>query len=218
MTPALKPVADLSADEAAAELQRLARLIAEADKAYYADDRPKLTDAEYDALRRRNALIERQFPKLKRADSPSARVGAAPSTRFEKAAHARPMLSLDNAFDDVDVREFEARVRRFLKLAAEAPLAFTAEPKIDGLSLNLRYEKDALKLAATRGDGAVGENVGKGYKDLQGIIGGWMDSSGHRSTLLSQRFVEFGLAVARGPGGKLYWAMIAGGSFEAWQG
>jgi DNA ligase (NAD+) len=159
LTPALKPVAELSADEAAAELQRLAQLIAEADKAYYAEDRPKLTDAEYDALRRRNALIERQFPKLKRADSPSARVGAAPSTKFEKAAHARPMLSLDNAFDDADVREFESRIRRFLKLGEGAPLAFTAEPKIDGLSLNLRYEKGVLKLAATRGDGAVGENV-----------------------------------------------------------
>ena len=159
MTPALKPVAELSADEAAAELERLAQLIAEADKAYYAEDRPKLTDAEYDALRRRNALIERQFPKLKRADSPSARVGAAPSTKFEKATHARPMLSLDNAFDEADVRDFADRVRRFLKLGVGAPLAFTAEPKIDGLSLNLRYEKGVLKVAATRGDGAVGENV-----------------------------------------------------------
>ncbi len=159
MTPALKPVAELSADEAAAELERLAQLIAEADKAYFAEDRPKLTDAEYDALRRRNALIERQFPKLKRADSPSARVGAAPSTKFEKATHARPMLSLDNAFDEADVRDFADRVRRFLKLGVGAPLAFTAEPKIDGLSLNLRYEKGVLKVAATRGDGAVGENV-----------------------------------------------------------
>ncbi len=153
------PVAALSAEEAAAELERLAHLIAEADRAYYADDRPALTDADYDALRRRNALIERQFPKLKRADSPSARVGAAPSTKFEKATHARPMLSLDNAFDEEDVRDFEGRVRRFLKLDADAPLAVTAEPKIDGLSLNLRYEKGVLKIAATRGDGAVGENV-----------------------------------------------------------
>jgi DNA ligase (NAD+) len=155
----LMPVADLSAEEASAELDRLARLIAEADRAYYGEDRPKMTDAEYDALRRRNALIERQFPKLKRADSPSARVGAAPSTKFEKAAHARPMLSLDNAFDESDVRDFADRVRRFLKLGDAAPLAFTAEPKIDGLSLNLRYEKGVLKVAATRGDGAVGENV-----------------------------------------------------------
>ena len=153
------PVAGLSADEAAEELARLARLIAEADRAYYAEDRPTLTDAEYDALRRRNALIEKQFPKLKRADSPSAQVGAAPSTKFEKASHAKPMLSLDNAFDESDVRDFADRVRRFLKLGDDAPLAFTAEPKIDGLSLNLRYEKGVLAVAATRGDGAVGENV-----------------------------------------------------------
>ncbi len=154
-----KPVKALTAEEAAVELERLAALIASADEAYYREDRPAMTDAEYDALRRRNALIERDFPKLKRADSPSARVGAAPSTKFEKAPHAVPMLSLDNAFDDEDVRDFEARIRRFLKLDAEAPLAFTAEPKIDGLSLNLRYEEGELKVAATRGDGAVGENV-----------------------------------------------------------
>lgn len=154
-----KPVKDLSAEEAEAELLRLARVIAKADEAYYGQDRPVMTDAEYDALYRRNALIEREFPKLKRADSPSARVGAATSTKFEKAAHAKPMLSLDNAFSDEDVREFDARIRRFLKLDADAPLAFTAEPKIDGLSLNLRYEDSALTVAATRGDGAVGENV-----------------------------------------------------------
>jgi len=154
-----RPVKALSAEEAAAELARLAQVIAQADEAYYGKDRPFLTDAEYDALRRRNALIEREFPKLKRDDSPSKRVGAAPSTKFEKAPHAVPMLSLDNAFNDEDVREFEARIRRFLKLGEDAPLAFTAEPKIDGLSLNLRYEDGALKTAATRGDGAVGENV-----------------------------------------------------------
>jgi len=154
-----KPVGELTAKEAAMELERLARAIAGADTAYYADDRPALTDAGYDALRRRNALIERQFPKLKRADSPSARVGASASTKFEKTAHARPMLSLDNAFGEGDVRDFAERVRRFLKLDGDAPLAFTAEPKIDGLSLSLRYESGVLKVAATRGDGAVGENV-----------------------------------------------------------
>ncbi len=156
---AKKAVKELSADEAAAELERLARVIAEADEAYYGADRPVMTDAEYDALFRRNALIEREFPKLKRQDSPSMRVGAAVSTKLEKAAHAKPMLSLDNAFSDEDVREFDARIRRFLKLEGNAPLAFTAEPKIDGLSLNLRYEDGVLKVAATRGDGAVGENV-----------------------------------------------------------
>ncbi len=154
-----KPVKGLSADEAAAELARLAAEIDRANVAYYAKDAPVMSDAEYDALFRRNALIEREFPKLKRTDSPSSRVGAAPSTKFEKAPHARPMLSLDNAFDDEDVREFAARIRRFLKLDEDAPLEFTAEPKIDGLSLNLRYEKGVLTVAATRGDGAVGENV-----------------------------------------------------------
>ncbi|MCB2098332.1 MAG: NAD-dependent DNA ligase LigA [Parvularculaceae bacterium] len=155
----LKPVKELTAEEAAVELLRLAGVIASADDAYYGDDRPEMTDAEYDALRRRNALIERDYPKLKRPDSPSLRVGSAPSTKFEKAPHAIPMLSLDNAFNDEDVIEFDARVRRFLKLEADAPLAFTAEPKIDGLSLNLRYENGVLRVAATRGDGAVGENV-----------------------------------------------------------
>ena len=154
-----KPVKKLDADEAGAELERLAQMIAEADDAYYGKDRPFISDAEYDALRRRNALIEREFPKLKRSDSPSSRVGAAPSTKFEKAPHAVAMLSLDNAFADEDVVDFEARIRRFLKLEETAPLSFTAEPKIDGLSLNLRYEGGVLKVAATRGDGAIGENV-----------------------------------------------------------
>jgi DNA ligase (NAD+) len=156
---ASKPVKDLSADEASEELARLAAEIGRANVAYYAKDAPVMTDAEYDALFRRNALIEREFPKLKRADSPSSRIGAAPSTKFDKAPHARPMLSLDNAFNDEDVGDFVARVRRFLKLDEDAPLAFTAEPKIDGLSLNLRYENGVLTVAATRGDGAVGENV-----------------------------------------------------------
>lgn len=153
------PVKDLTPEEAARELERLARLIAEADAAYYQKDAPVMSDAAYDALRRRNALIERRFPKLKRPDSPSERVGAPPATRFEKARHAVAMLSLDNAFDDADVADFVARVRRFLGLPEDAPLAFTAEPKIDGASISLRYEKGALVLAATRGDGREGENV-----------------------------------------------------------
>lgn len=175
-----KPVKDLSPEEASAELERLARAIASADEAYYGEDRPVMTDAEYDALQRRNALIEREYPKLKRADSPSARIGAAPATKFAKAPHAVAMLSLDNAFTDEDVIDFEARVRRFLKLEDGAPLAFTAEPKIDGLSLSLRYEDGILKVAATRGDGAVGENVTanvltvsdipKALKDATGVL------------------------------------------------
>ncbi|MEO0400542.1 MAG: NAD-dependent DNA ligase LigA [Pseudomonadota bacterium] len=159
MTVADKPVKELTRDEAEAELARLATAISEADAAYYGADAPQITDAAYDALRRRNALIERAFPKLKRADSPSDKVGAPPAVGFDKAEHAAPMLSLDNAFADEDVSDFVVRIRRFLKLDEEAPLHFTAEPKIDGLSLSLRYEKGALVRAATRGDGKVGEDV-----------------------------------------------------------
>ena len=153
------PVNKLSPEEAEAELARLAAEIARADEAYYANDRPEITDAQYDALRRRNLLVEKRFPKLKRKDSPSDKIGATPSTKFEKAKHAVPMLSLDNAFSDEDVEEFAKRVRRFLGLGDDVAVPFTAEPKIDGLSLNLRYEQGVLKIAATRGDGEVGENV-----------------------------------------------------------
>ncbi len=152
-------VAALGEDEAARELERLATEIAEHDRRYYENDEPSVTDAEYDALRRRNAGIERRFPALVRADSPSRRVGSAPSGRFAKIAHALPMLSLDNAFTDGDVADFARRVRRMLDLSEDAALAITAEPKIDGLSLSLRYEDGRLVSAATRGDGAVGEDV-----------------------------------------------------------
>ncbi len=154
-----RPVAKLTPEEAEAELARLAAAIIRADEAYYNNDRPEISDAEYDALRRRNLLIEKRFPKLKRKDSPSDKVGAAPSAKFEKTRHAIAMLSLDNAFSDDDVFEFDKRVRRFLGLGEGDALAFTAEPKIDGLSLNLRYEQGVLKAAATRGDGQTGENV-----------------------------------------------------------
>ena len=153
------PVTQLTESEAASELKRLAEVVADADKAYYEHDKPKISDAEYDALRRRNLLIEKRFPKLKREDSPSDKVGAPVSAKFEKAKHAVAMLSLDNAFDDEDVADFAKRVRKFLGLDDEEEVHFTAEPKIDGLSLSLRYEEGVLKLAATRGDGAVGENV-----------------------------------------------------------
>ncbi len=156
---ATKPVKELSLAEAESELLRLAELLSNADEAYYANNRPLMSDAEYDALFRRNALIERQFPKLKREDSPSTRVGVAPSTKFEKLPHAKAMLSLENAFAETDIEEFVARIRRFLKLEDKDALAFAAEPKIDGLSLSLRYEDGILKTGATRGDGAVGENV-----------------------------------------------------------
>lgn len=149
----------LSEADAQAELARLADLLAKANTAYHSDDAPAMDDAGYDALKRRNAAIEDRFPALKRADSPSDQVGATPSDGFTKVTHAVAMLSLSNAFDAEDVQEFDGRVRKYLGLSAETPLAYTAEPKIDGLSLSLRYEKGRLTQAATRGDGAVGENV-----------------------------------------------------------
>ena len=155
----VKPVEALSEAEAAAELERLAGLIADADAAYYQNDAPELTDAEYDGLRQRNLAIETRFPQLKREDSPTERVGAEAGDGFAKARHSAPMLSLDNAFTDEDVADFAARIRRFLGLPADEVLAFTAEPKIDGLSLSLTYENGKLARAATRGDGQTGEDV-----------------------------------------------------------
>ncbi len=145
--------------EAAAELERLAKEIARHNRLYHGEDAPEISDAEYDSLVRRNAELESQFPHLIREDSPGTQVGAAPLGHLSKVRHALPMLSLDNAFDDEEVREFVARVRRFLKLGEDAEVALTAEPKIDGLSCSLRYEKGALVLAATRGDGTTGEDV-----------------------------------------------------------
>ncbi|WP_102108007.1 NAD-dependent DNA ligase LigA [Oceaniglobus roseus] len=154
-----KKVEDLTEDEAAAELERLAQVIAEANTAYHTEDAPELSDAAYDALKRRNQEIEARFPRLKRADSPSDQVGAAPAEGFAKVAHSQRMMSLGNAFAAEDVTEFDRSVRKYLGLGEDADLAFTAEPKIDGLSLSLRYEAGRLVQAATRGDGAVGENV-----------------------------------------------------------
>jgi len=149
----------MDAQAAAAELARLAREIARHDKAYYLADAPKISDAAYDALRQRNDEIERLFPELARADSPSQRLGATPSQKFSKINHAVPMLSLGNAFTDAEVTEFAAKVRRFLSLSANEKLEFTAEPKIDGLSAGIRYESGVLVQAATRGDGQTGEDV-----------------------------------------------------------
>ena len=164
-----KAVEDLTEAEARAELARLAAAIARANRAYHTLDAPEMTDADYDALKRRNGAIEAGFPALKRADSPSDQVGAGLAEGFAKVRHAVPMLSLENAFAPEDVADFDDRVRKFLGLTPDAPLIFTAEPKIDGLSLNLRYEGGRLVQAATRGDGEVGENVTENARTIADI-------------------------------------------------
>ncbi|MCU0953568.1 MAG: NAD-dependent DNA ligase LigA [Hyphomicrobium sp.] len=160
-TTAQRPVSadKLTRDEAAAELQRLADEIARHDRLYYQSDAPEISDAEYDDLRRRNDAIEARFPDLVRPDSPSRRIGATAVEGFGKVRHRVPMLSLGNAFEDEEVVEFAARVHRFLGLDDSDPIAFTAEPKIDGLSISIRYENGHLVEAATRGDGSEGERV-----------------------------------------------------------
>jgi len=154
-----RPVEESTEAQAAEELRRLAREIAEYDRRYHRDAAPSVDDAVYDALRRRNAALEERFPHLKRADSPSERVGWAPTDGFAKVRHRKPMLSLGNAFGERDVAEFLARVRRFLGLSEAEEVAVVAEPKIDGLSLSLRYEDGKLVQAATRGDGTEGEDI-----------------------------------------------------------
>ena len=149
----------ISEAEAANRLMRLAREIARHDKLYHDRDAPEISDADYDALVLENRELEESFPQLVRPDSPSKRLGAAPTSALAKVTHARPMLSLENAFSEDEVADFAARVRRFLNLPADAFVAMTAEPKIDGLSCSVRYERGELVLAATRGDGAVGEDV-----------------------------------------------------------
>ncbi len=169
------PVDELDEAGARAELERLAAAIAAADEAYHRRDAPEISDAAYDALKARNAAIEARFAHLARADGPSGRVGAAPAEGFGKLRHAQRMLSLDNAFSDSDVADFVAGIRRFLSLDADAPLAFTAEPKIDGLSLSLRYEAGRLVQAATRGDGTTGEDVtanARTIRDIPAVIEG----------------------------------------------
>ena len=162
-------VSGLTRDSARKELKRLADVLNAANTAYHGADAPEISDAEYDKLKRRNAQIEARFPDLKRADSPSDQVGTTPTDGFSKVTHAVPMLSLGNAFDDEDVVEFDTRVRKYLGLDDAASLEMTAEPKIDGLSLSLRYEQGRLVQAATRGDGAVGENVTENARTIGDI-------------------------------------------------
>lgn len=157
----------LSEDQARAELERLAGLLGAANKAYHTLDAPEISDADYDALKRRNSEIEARFPALKRIDSPSDQVGSTPAEGFSKVAHAVRMLSLGNAFEDAEITDFDERVRRYL--GQDEPVSYTAEPKIDGLSLSLRYEMGRLVTAATRGDGEVGENVTANAREVGDI-------------------------------------------------
>ncbi|MBU6459049.1 MAG: NAD-dependent DNA ligase LigA [Bradyrhizobium sp.] len=161
-------VAELTKAQAKVELMRLALELEGHDKRYYQDDAPSITDAEYDALRQRFNAIEKRFPEFVSSDSPSQKVGAAPSGRFRKVRHAVPMLSLDNAFAEQDVLDFVGRIERFLKLS-DGKIAFSAEPKIDGLSMSLRYEGGELVTAATRGDGAEGEDVTANIRTLEDV-------------------------------------------------
>ncbi len=162
-------VDDLTEQAAADELERLAKELSDHDELYHAKDAPEISDADYDALKKRNAAIEERFPQLIRADSPSIRVGAAPLPTFAQITHSRPMLSLDNAFADDDVRDFVNSVYRFLGQLPDGSIAFTAEPKIDGLSMSIRYENGILVNAATRGDGTTGENVTANIKTIKEI-------------------------------------------------
>jgi DNA ligase (NAD+) len=166
---AFAPVEELSEAEAAAEHARLGQELAEHDRRYYQDDAPTVSDAEYDALRRRYEALEAQFPELRSAESLTETVGAAPSEKFAKVRHAVPMLSLSNAFAEEEVTEFVARVRRFLGLKGEDEIVFTAEPKIDGLSASLRYEKGRLVTGSTRGDGQTGEDVTPNIRTIKEI-------------------------------------------------
>ncbi|WP_281855988.1 NAD-dependent DNA ligase LigA [Litoreibacter halocynthiae] len=165
---AIEP-ADLTSDQASAELARLAAVLAQANLDYHGKDAPAISDAEYDDLKRRNAAIEERFPDLKRDDSPSDQVGGPLAEGFTKIRHEVRMLSLGNAFSDEDVVEFDTRIRKYLGLEDIDPLTYTAEPKIDGLSLSLRYENGQLVYAATRGDGEVGENVTANAKTIASI-------------------------------------------------
>ena len=165
----LPDVAHLTKAQAKVEHKRLALELELHDRAYYQEDAPKISDAEYDALRQRFNAIEARFPEFVTSESPSQKVGAAPSGRFKKVRHALPMLSLDNAFAEEDVLEFAGRIRRFLKLGDDDKIDFSAEPKIDGLSMSLRYEGGELITAATRGNGAEGEDVTANIRTLEDV-------------------------------------------------
>ncbi|MDI3335157.1 NAD-dependent DNA ligase LigA [Defluviimonas aestuarii] len=165
----LEPVATLSSAAAAAEWKRIADRVEQANRAYHTEDAPEISDADYDALKRRLVEIEAQFPELAAEDSPTRQVGAAPSETFAKVRHAVRMLSLENAFAPDEIDDFDDRIRRYLNLGPDTALSYTAEPKIDGLSLSLRYENGVLRQAATRGDGETGENVTENARTVADI-------------------------------------------------
>ena len=167
-SPEATPVAEMTEADALEALTALADEIAAHDIRYHQQDAPTISDADYDALKRRNSEIEARFPHLVRDNSPSLRVGAARAEQFSPVEHGIPMLSLDNGFTDEEIAEFEARVRRFLRLP-EDEIAYTAEPKIDGLSASMRYERGVLVQGATRGDGRVGEDVTQNLRTLKEI-------------------------------------------------
>jgi DNA ligase (NAD+) len=208
-----RPVEALSEAEARSELARLAAEIAHHDRLYYTQDAPEISDAEYDELRRRNAAIEARFPELIRDDSPSKRVGAAPASTFAKITHSTPMLSLDNAFAEQDVRDFFAGIRNFfrrpedLALVAEDTVEVIAEPKIDGLSAALRYEGGRLALGATRGDGVTGEDVTANIRTLQTVPAvlkgdGWPDVLEVRGEVYMERAGFFAVNAERAAAGE----------------
>jgi DNA ligase (NAD+) len=207
------PVEALDEAEAQDELARLAAEIRRHDRLYYAEAAPEISDAEYDALRRRNAAIEARFPALVRADSPSRRVGAAPVAGFAKVTHTRPMLSLENAFEESDVRDFFAGIRNFFSRpadrarVAEDAIEVMAEPKIDGLSLGLRYEAGQLVQAATRGDGVTGEDVTANIRTVESVpdrlaADGWPRVIEIRGEIYMERAGFFALNEERAAAGE----------------
>jgi DNA ligase (NAD+) len=215
--PALRPVEALTEEEARAELASLAEEIQRHDRLYYTDAAPEISDADYDALRRRNTEIEVRFPELIRNDSPTRRVGAAPAAGFAKVTHSRPMLSLENAFEEQDVRDFFAGVRNFFRrtateaLVAEDKVEIMAEPKIDGLSIALSYRNGRLVLGATRGDGTTGENVTTNLRTLdtvpESLKGkGWPEAVEIRGEVYLERGGFFALNEERAEAGESVFA------------
>ncbi len=163
------PIESLTKEQAAIELERLSKILAHHDYLYFQLAKPEIDDETYDALANRNRMIEKRFPELRRADSPSLRIGASPALEFKKVRHRRPMLSLDNAFSEKDVEDFHVRICKFLNLPSNTEIPMLAEPKIDGLSASLHYQKGEFTLGATRGDGSVGEDITTNLKTIRNI-------------------------------------------------